>query len=372
MRKGFFKYFLGVCFFIVFESCSASDKEQPSEKPSEEKEEKKILISDLSMQITLKGKDDQNPYGDGSGVISIVASATNAQKYSFRFGTGDVLENSSGKVQYTFKKEGKHTYTVSVIAISSTQHSMKVHKQITIFKESKLIWADEFDTQGAPDDSKWNYDIGRGNNGWGNNESQYYTKRSENVIVAEGVLKIVAKKENYKGAHYTSARLKTQGKFDFTYGKVVVRAKLPKGVGTWPAIWMLGSNITEVGWPACGEIDIMEHVGKEQDMIHSSLHTTSSYAATVNTQKKKVEKVSDTFHIYSVQWTKDKIVFSIDNAPYYEYNPANKNTKNYPFTKPQFIILNVAMGGTFGGSIDSSFTQSTMEIDYVRVYQDKK
>ena len=348
------------------------DKRKRPLKKTEKPEDKTILVLGLTIDIDIKGKDATHPYGDGSGVIEVTAKAKNAQKYSFRFGTGDVIENTSGITKYTFKQKGRHTYTVSVVASSSTQHSAKVHKDITIEKKLQLIWADEFDTDGTPDDAKWNYDIGTGSGGWGNNESQYYTKRSQNVVVADGVLKITAKKENYSGANYTSARLKTQGKFDFTYGKVVVRAKLPKGVGTWPAIWMLGSNITQVSWPACGEIDIMEHVGKEQNVIHSSLHTSSSFGATVNTKKKTIEKVSDTFHIYSVQWTKDKIVFSIDQKPYYEYNPANKSITNYPFVAPQFIILNVAMGGTFGGAIDSKFTQSTMEIDYVRVYQDKK
>ncbi len=361
-----------IFFFLLVNFTACTTKKEDPPKKEDESVKKAVLVSDLTLDVKIKGQNATHPYGDGSGVIDVTAKAKNVKKYNFRFGTGDVIENTSGIAKYTFKTQGNHTYTVSVVAISSTGHSAKVHKEITISKDYQLIWSDEFNTDGAPDNSKWNYDIGRGNGGWGNNESQYYTKRSENVVVADGVLKIIAKKENHKGSQYTSARLKTQDKFDFTYGKVVVRAKLPKGVGTWPAIWMLGSNITKVSWPACGEIDIVEHVGKEQDVIHSSLHTSSSYGATVNTKKRRVEKVSETFHIYSLEWTKEKIVFSIDHKPYYEYNPANKNTSNYPFVAPQFIILNIAMGGTFGGSIASSFTQSAMEVDYVRVYQYKK
>ena len=359
-------------FFWVLCPCCSAKSEEPPKPPEDTTKDKEVLVSDLKMEITIKGKDSKNPYGDGSGVITITANAKNAQKYSFRFGTGDIVENTSGAVQYTFNNMGKHSYTVSVIAISETKHSMKIHKEITILKAYELIWSDEFKTNGAPANSKWNYDIGKGSGGWGNNELQYYTKRSENVIVADGVLKITAKKENYKGASYTSARIKTQDKFNFTYGKVAVSAKLPKGVGTWPAIWMLGSNITKVGWPACGEIDIMEHVGKEQNTIHHSLHTPSSYGATINTKKHKVTQVSERFHVYAVEWTKDKITFSVDGTAYYQYSPADKNIKNYPFTKPQFIILNIAMGGTFGGTVAPTFTQSTMEIDYVRVYSYKK
>jgi len=183
------------------------------------------------------------------------------------------------------------------------------------------------------------------------------------------VLKITAKKEDYQGFRYTSTRMLTQGKFDFTYGRVEVRAKLPIGGGTWPAIWMLGSSISTDGWPAAGEIDIMEHIGNEQGKIHSSIHTRSSFGNTVNTMSKMVSDVSTAFHIYGVKWTQNAIEFSIDEEVYYTYNPSTKNTSTWPFYANQFIILNVAMGGNFGGNVDSNFTQSTMEIDYVRVYQ---
>ncbi|WP_299242672.1 glycoside hydrolase family 16 protein [uncultured Aquimarina sp.] len=226
-----------------------------------------------------------------------------------------------------------------------------------------LVWSDEFDTVGAPSTANWTYDLGTGDNGWGNNESQSYTDDPSNVIVEDGVLKITARAEN---GGYTSARIKTQDLFSFTYGKVDVRAKLPTGGGTWPAIWMLGSNITEVGWPNCGEIDIMEHVGNNQDVVSSALHFPGNNGGNAIFEETNVAGASTDFHVYSVEWSSTEIVFSIDDTPYHTFPYSN----NLPFYNNDFfLILNVAMGGTFGGAIDPAFTESTMEIDYVRVYQ---
>lgn len=235
-----------------------------------------------------------------------------------------------------------------------------------------LVWSDEFDADGSPDAEKWTYDLGDGCPdlcGWGNNEAQYYTNRPENVIVDNGVLKITLKKESFEGSNYTSTRMLTQGKYEFKYGKLEVRAKLPFGGGTWPAIWMLGSNISTVGWPACGEIDVMEHAGNRQGEVSSALHTPSSFGATTNTGKQTISDVSDEFHVYTVEWKRQSITFSVDGTVHYSYNPSNKNNNNWPFYGDQFIILNVAMGGSFGGNIDTNFTESSMEVDYVRVYQ---
>ncbi len=226
-----------------------------------------------------------------------------------------------------------------------------------------LVWADEFDTNGAPNTANWTYDLGTGDNGWGNGESQSYTDDASNVIVEDGLLKITARAEN---GGYTSARIKTQDLFSFTYGKVDVRAKLPTGGGTWPAIWMLGSNITEVGWPNCGEIDIMEHVGNNQDVVSSALHFPGNNGGNAIFEEINIAGASADFHVYSVEWSSTEIVFSIDGNPYHTFPYAN----NLPFYNNDFfMILNVAMGGTFGGAIDPAFTESTMEIDYVRVYQ---
>ena len=232
-----------------------------------------------------------------------------------------------------------------------------------------LVWQDEFDTDGAPADANWNYDIGRGSNGWGNNESQYYTNRTENVTVAGGILKITARKENFEGAEYTSARLKTQDKFDFTYGRVDIRAKLAGGGGTWPALWMLGSNINTVGWPRCGEMDIMEYVGNKPGIVQSAIHTPSSSGNTVNVKSTTISNETDDFHVYSVIWSEGQISFLVDDVRFYTYKPAVQDENTWPFDLSQFLIMNVAIGGTLGGSIDPDFTESVMEIDYVRVYQ---
>lgn len=232
-----------------------------------------------------------------------------------------------------------------------------------------LIFEDDFKVNGEPDDSKWGYDIGRGDNGWGNAEAQYYTDRSDNVVVENDNLKIIAKKENYQGASYTSARLKSQDKFDFTYGRVEVRAKLPEGGGTWPAIWMLGSNFPDVGWPACGEIDIMEYVGNDPGSIQSALHNPDSYADTKYKKSTDITNESDAYHLYSMVWSEEQISFYLDGARFYIYRPESRNSNTWPFDKAQFLILNVAMGGTLGGDIDPTFTSSALEIDYVKIYQ---
>jgi hypothetical protein len=228
---------------------------------------------------------------------------------------------------------------------------------------TNLVWSDEFNTDGAPDPAKWGYDTGAG--GWGNNEAQYYTNSASNSIVQGGSLKITAKAQAQGGSNYTSARLKTQGKFDFKYGKIEVRAKLPVGGGTWPAIWMLGSNITTASWPACGEIDIMEHKGNEPNRIHGSLHYPNNSGGNANTNSSVFPGVSTGFKTYKAVWTPNSIKFYVDNVLFHSFI----NNGNVPFNNNFFIILNVAMGGNFGGAIDPAFSQSSMEVDFVRVYQ---
>ncbi|WP_025742261.1 family 16 glycosylhydrolase [Aquimarina pacifica] len=223
------------------------------------------------------------------------------------------------------------------------------------------VWADEFDVDGAPDPLKWNYNLGN-NGGWGNEEVQFYTDEADNVLVEDGYLKITAIND---GGDYTSARIKTEDLFEFTYGRVEVRAKLPEGGGTWPAIWMLGEDYATNIWPACGEIDIMEHVGNNQDVVHSSLHYTNFSAGNAITKSTTVDGASDDFHNYTVDWSPEQIVFLVDDVVYHTI----PNTNELPFNDDFFIILNVAMGGKFGGVIDAGFIESTMEVDYVRVYQ---
>ena len=233
---------------------------------------------------------------------------------------------------------------------------------------TNLVWEDDFNTAGAPDSTKWTYDLGTtdifGNVGWGNQEAQSYTDNAENVIVENGSLKITAKKE---GGDYTSARIKTQGLYDFTYGRVEVRAKLPSAQGTWPAIWMLGSNHPTVGWPSSGEVDIMEQRGNDKSYVEGTCHWYNT--AGVNNasygENTPIENPSTEFHLYTLEWTEDAIKIFLDDVKYYEL----PNSADLPFNANFYLILNIAMGGTNGGDIDPAFTQDTMEIDYIKVFQ---
>lgn len=245
-----------------------------------------------------------------------------------------------------------------------------------------LVWSDEFDGNGDIDNTKWFHQTFIPNGwGWYNGELQHYTDRIDNSYVQNGYLHVVAKDETYTDPvqgitkEYTSARLNS--KFAFTYGRVEARAKLPSGIGTWPAIWMLGKNITETGaywqtqgfgttgWPECGEIDIMEHWGSNQNFVQSALHTPSSFGATVNHGGLIANDVSNTFHVYAMEWSATEIVFSIDGFEYYTYTPTSQNMSTWPYIADQYILLNIAIEN----SIDPSFTQSDMVLDYIRVYQ---
>ncbi|NHN24806.1 glycoside hydrolase family 16 protein [Flavobacterium jejuense] len=231
---------------------------------------------------------------------------------------------------------------------------------------TNLVFSDEFDIDGAPDATKWSYDLGTGDNGWGNDEKQNYTSATANATVTGGNLVITAIKTG--STTYTSARLKSENKFEFTYGKVEVRAKLPTGGGTWPAIWMLGENYdanTGVGWPFCGEIDIMEHKGNEPNVIHGTLHYPGNSGGNGNGNTTTIADASSQFHVYKAIWSPTTIQIFVDDVLFHSV----PNSNAVPFNHDFFLILNVAMGGTFGGAIDPSFTQSSMEVDYVRVYQ---
>ena len=245
---------------------------------------------------------------------------------------------------------------------------------------SNLIWSDEFDGTGAVNNLKWHHQTQLpGGTSWYNGELQHYTNRQVNSSQANGVLSITAKKEVYTNQgqtkQYTSARLNS--KFGFKYGKVEVRAKLATGAGTWPAIWMLGKNIIEPGaywsssfgntsWPACGEIDIIEHWGSNQNYVQSAMHTPSSFGNTTNLGGQTIATASSQFHIYTMEWTANSIIFSVDNVVHYVYNPAIKNASTWPFNAEQYLLLNIAIEPSI---IPTSFVQTTMEIDYVRVYQ---
>jgi beta-glucanase (GH16 family) len=243
-----------------------------------------------------------------------------------------------------------------------------------------LVWSDEFNINGAVNATKWFAQTQLPASGsWFNNELQHYTNRLSNAFVSTDMLNIVAKKENFtdqgQTKSYTSARLNS--KFAFKYGRVEMRAKLPTGAGTWPAFWMLGKNVTEAGayfqtqgfgttdWPACGEIDIMEHWGTNQNYVQSATHTPSSFGNTVNLGGRSIATASSDFHIYTLDWTADKLVFKTDGVTHYTYNPAVKDATNWPFNAEQYLLLNLAIDP----NITPNYTQSTFFVDYVRVYQ---
>jgi beta-glucanase (GH16 family) len=237
----------------------------------------------------------------------------------------------------------------------------------------KLIFCDEFDYEGAPNPEKWVHEIG--GHGFGNNESQYYTDRLKNSYVKDGKLYIVGVNEDFEENQYTSARLLTYGRFSTKYGRVDVSAKLPKGKGSWPAIWMLPNSIMEgKDWPLCGEIDIMEHVGKDENMIHVSLHS-ATYNHSINTQRTHFELLDDvtsTFHKYSCEWTSDCIKFFYDDreaACFNKQDYEDTSETGWPFDQEFFLILNVAIGGFWGGEIDDNLLPFEMEVEYVRVYE---
>lgn len=338
-----------------------------------------ILVLVVCSKCSKAGTDGQTPLvpanlqismnvsTDGSGNVTFTATASNAVLYTFEFGDGETKTEASGIVTHQYTLSGTHTFPVTVSASNSALKSISKSTTVTVTvnpSQPVLLWSEEFNTNGAPNSSVWGYDIGNGSGGWGNQELQYYTSRSENIIVESGVLKITAKKESYNNMSYTSARLLSKNKYSFKYGRVEVRAKLPVGLGTWPAIWMLGSNIDTAGWPACGEIDIMEHKGNDLNKIYGTLHYPGHSGGNANGSTIVVSNVTSEFHIYRVDWTSSNISFYVDNQFFHSV----ANTSSLPFNQNFFLILNVAMGGTFGGTVDPNFVSATMEVDYIRIY----
>lgn len=240
----------------------------------------------------------------------------------------------------------------------------------------KLVFSDEFNAAGLPDSTKWNYDVG--GHGWGNNEKQFYLKQSpQNSYVKNGNLFIVAQQQKVEHCNYTSAKLTTYETFEFQYGKVEVMAKLPKGKGTWPAIWMLPTSLkhNKESWPLCGEIDIMEHVGANPNVVHTSLHSLlyNHMKGTQITYFDTLDNVFDSFHKYGIEWTENSITFFIDDKVFLhsirgEQQKVSTN-EGWPFDKKYFLILNLAMGGNWGGEIDDQILPAAFEIDFVRIYQ---
>ena len=256
----------------------------------------------------------------------------------------------------------------TLLGVSSNNHSTTKP-----LYDYTLVWSDEFNTGTMPDTTKWGYDVG--GNGWGNNELEYYTNaRQENARVTGGNLVIEARRESLGGRNYTSARLLSKNKAQWTYGKFEIRAKLPKGKGTWPAIWMLAAT-TPLNWPDDGELDIMEEVGYDANNIVGTAHN-KLYNGANGKQKGGnvlIKDAQDSFHVYSIEWTGSQVTWYVDNNFYFTYSNPNTGIDSWPYLKDFFMILNLAIGGNWGGlqGVDDTIFPQSMLIDYVRVYQKK-
>jgi hypothetical protein len=332
-----------------------------------------VLVNELqgTGEGTENGSDIENyPYDDYAGEWTLTAP------------NGQETLTLSGIAFLGYYIGGDHSYKIfsrsdTEMIVSSTDGNSEFDWWFTLTSEEEtdeevteefvsefnsLFWSEEFEVDGAPATAFWTYDLGDG--GWGNNEVQTYTNDEENVIIEDGVLKITALADGSGG--YTSARLKTQDLFDFKYGRVEVSAKLPSAQGTWPAIWMLGSNFEDVGWPICGEIDIMEQTGDDKNTSLGTFHWSNDGATASYGESLAVENASSEFHLYTLEWTEDKLTILLDNVTVVTMD----NSSELPFyDKEFFMILNIAMGGTLGGDIDPDFTEDSMEIDYIRIYQ---
>ena len=529
-----------ILFLLVF-SCSSDGGDDPIDNGGNGgNENNKITPSDLNYTVQIQGS-NSNESGDGTGRVNFTASATNAVKYSFRFGDGATKESSTGSVEHTYTKIGTHQYNTRVLAYSSTNDYISSDKSISVLVSPEsdqelvkllagdsektwkinaafdahfangssdhrypsyfeaeafsknnagfyddeytfningtythktngdvygkashlkndfgdtgqsqnadgeiekyvkanysdsyfvyksdnenmleflsqsfigfyvgekkftiechdgnnlllrtvdnnstawyvwltdqqvsttpskdifndLVWSDEFSYNGKLDSDKWVYEI---RDQWYNEELQATTDRLDNIVVENGVLKIIAKRESYNGKQFTSGRVKTNKKFDFTYGRVDIRAKLPGKKGTWPALWLLGSNYDQIDWPKCGELDIMEHAGNRLNKIQATAHHPDNYGSGDGGKTNAYNDVSTEFHIYSVVWTEKAITFLIEDEPFHIVGNACSLPYNWNF----FVIVNIAMGGTFGGNVPSDFSSDIIEVDYVRVYQ---
>ncbi|QCK14470.1 family 16 glycosylhydrolase [Mangrovivirga cuniculi] len=316
------------------------------------------------------------------GVINVEATADMANFYQFDFGDGNgLVRDDDGKITHTYAENG--TYTLEVRANATSSVYINHTEEITIEKGDvvipddgyttplsydgyTLVWQDEFD--GTTLSSDWTHEIGTGSNGWGNNELQYY--RSQNTTVADGYLTIEAREESFSGQNYTSSRIVTMSNQSFQYGRIDIRALMPEGQGIWPALWMLGSNFPTVGWPSCGEIDIMEMVGGSENTVHGTIHwdhdgTKADYSGSKTLTS---GTLADKFHVFSIIWDETSIKWYIDDTKYHEADitPAQLSEFHENF----FFIFNVAVGGNWPGNPDASTTfPQQMIVDYVRVFQ---
>lgn len=353
-------------FAFVGASCDKTPVEDPLVLPEN-------FTQNVVLSASVKGQVDVQLKADKVNYYSVEFQDLGAAKYE---------ESTDGSFSYKFSKAG--TYAIRMRAHTTAAHfveaidSVKL-EEVTLadgyttpleYPGYTLSWADEFNGN-ALNLNDWTHEIGTGNWGWGNNELQYYTDGSSNLQVSGGKLTITAKSESQGSSNYTSARIKTQGKKEFQYGRIDIRARLPRGQGLWPALWMLGSNISSVGWPNCGEIDIMELVGHQPNRVHGTVHFGTSTPSTQRTSSYSLgtAEFGDEFHVFTLIWEQNKIEWYVDDKKYHTVTSSGTGGI-YPFNDKFFFIFNVAVGGQWPGSPDAStvFPQS-MEVDYIRVFQ---
>jgi len=326
-----------------------------------------------------------------SGKVLIEASAENTVEYQLRIGKSEepAKTNTSGSFEYTFERSGLFNIEVRAYGSSGRYLRQEIPYQVIIeedsvsvgegystplsYDEYDLVWHDEFEGERLNPDY-WVFETGDGCPnlcGWGNNELQYY--RQENARVADGVLTIEARREDFGGKRYTSTRIKTEGKQSFKYGRIDIRALLPEGQGIWPALWMLGNDIQTVGWPRCGEIDIMEMIGGNgrENQVHGTLHWDSNGHASAGGRYTKSSGIfADEYHVFSIIWDETSIKWFVNDIEFHEINitPAHMTEFHQEF----FFIFNVAVGGNWPGNPDETTTfPQQMKVDYVRVFQEK-
>ena len=334
----------------------------------------------VSKPVTITNNDLQVSFSieaDPENANTYLLKNTSAGNYdSFKWLFRDKVINDQNEVSAYFPYAGTYDVVLEVsknnAVHSTTQQVLVANDDPNYFNHMVLTWSDEFN-ESIVDADNWTFETGA--SGWGNNELQNYTN-GDNVSFEDGSLIITAKKvdENQQAGSYTSTRLKSQGKREFQYGRLEIRAQLPTGRGIWPAIWMLGSNFNSTGWPACGEMDIMEYVGYQPNTVFSTVHNNSTAGTGGNGSNITIPTCEEAFHVYGLFWTEKKLVFYVDSVSnvIHTYNPPVKTADNWPFDQPAFFILNVAVGGNWGGAqgIDNTIFPQSMKIDYVRVYQE--
>ncbi len=355
-------------FLLIIISCS---EETSSIDPNDP--------SDLVVEIEISN--------EAPGYVEVTATANNAVSYEFGMGDGsESIEDDTGVISYTYETSG--SYSIEVKAYGSSGRFLRETKNVQIILEDgvisddgyttplsysgyTLVWNDEFDGSSL-DETDWNFEIGTGTNGWGNNELQYYKK--ENTLLDQGYLIIEAKRESFNSSQYTSSRITTENKVEFNYGRIDIRAKLPKGQGIWPALWMLGANFRTVGWPSCGEIDIMELVGGgegKDDVVHGTAHWDNNGTKADFSGSTQLSSgiFNDEFHVFTIIWDSNTITWYMDDQQYHVIDITQSELSE--FQNEFFFIFNVAVGGNWPGSPNAStiFPQQ-MIVDYVRVFQE--